>query len=224
MRPHISIGYAFLLLFLSNGLMAKENIEVLAIDYPPYTSSEVSGNGISFRLLEQHLRSVDALVITPRFLPPARVQKKIQSGDWCFSFYPVSLDQGKVQFVALADRMVKIGLYHRVDDPLIAWTELEQLRGYRVALLRSDRSSDLYVRFVASGLIPVFVESVEQGLKMLQMKRIDAALGDEYMTDFVHQGLKSTSNIRFAKTSLFETPIGLFVNQNCRQSKLFSAN
>ena len=115
----------------------------------------------SFRLLEQNLRSVDALVITPRFLPPALCRKK--TGDWCFSFYPVSFDKGKVQFVALADRMVKIGLYHRADDPLTAWTELEQLHGYRVELLRSDGSSDLYVRFVDSGLLPMFVESVEQG-------------------------------------------------------------
>lgn len=59
---------------------------------------------------------------------------------------------------------------------------------------------------------------------MLQMMRVDVALGDEYMTDFVYQGLKSTSNMHFAKIPLFEALIGLFINQNCPQSKLFSAN
>lgn len=210
-----------LLLLASNYLYSSERIEVLAVDYPPFTTSKVSGNGVSFRLLKKHLGAIEGLVIEPVFLPPARLQQRIKAGEWCFSFYPVSDDRSDVRFLALADRKFKIGLYHQEDDPLINWTHLAQLKGYRVALLRTDRSTSFFNRFTSAGMIPVFVDHVEQGLRMLQRKRVDVALGDEYLTDFVFAEANDFKAFGFAATPLFETSIGLYINNACSQAKLF---
>ncbi|EAR60690.1 substrate-binding periplasmic protein [Neptuniibacter caesariensis] len=198
---------------------AETVIEVLAVEYPPFTTAKVTGNGLSFRLLKQHLKEVDKLSLEPLFLPPARLQQRIKSNNWCFSFYPV----GKAvesKFVALADRTFRIGLFFKEDDPNLHWQSLEQLAGYRVAILRSDRSSQLYDRFIKAGLSPVFVDEVEQGLKMLQLNRVDAALGDEHLRNFVGLGLNNLEGIKFADTPLFETQIGVFVNLNCPHADL----
>lgn len=215
--------FIFIFLLSASKASAEQAIEVLAVEYPPFTTEKVSGNGISFRLLHQRLKGVTDFKIQPRFLPPARLQKRIQSGDWCLSFYP-SYEDHASKFVSLADKVFRIGLYQKRDDPNLNWQELDQLQGYRVALLRSDRSSPLFDRFITAGMKPVFVDEVEQGLRMLQMGRVEAALGDEHMTSFVGLGYDNLSDITFAKTALFETQIGVFVNNSCPHAELLDSS
>ncbi len=221
MRYFVSV-FCVLLFFqivFQSRLYATTVVEVLAVEYPPFTSSKVESNGVSFRLLKQRLETVDQFQIKPLFLPPARLQQKIKKGDWCLSFYPVPATD-KTRFLALAEQQFKIGLYHKLDDPLINWTQLEELKGYRVALLRSDRSSQLYQRFVRSGLKPMFVDEISQGLRMLQMGRVEVALGDEHLKSYVWVELNNLEGIGFADTALFQSQIGIFVNQDCPIAQL----
>ncbi len=66
----------------------------------------------------------------------------------------------------------------------------------------------------------MFVDEISQGLRMLQMGRVEVALGDEHLKSYVWVELNNLEGIGFADTALFQSQIGIFVNQDCPIAQL----
>jgi len=62
------------------------DFEVIAVEYPPFTTMGDPEHGINFVLLDELMVRHDIQKLTPIFLPPARAQLQVQSGKWCLSF------------------------------------------------------------------------------------------------------------------------------------------
>ena len=81
----------FHLLITTSPLWAFETdyeIHVIAVEYPPFTSSKQPDGGLAFALLND-LTVNNKIEWKPLFLPPKRAYKTVESGDWCASFYPI---------------------------------------------------------------------------------------------------------------------------------------
>ena len=63
-------------------------LDVVAMEYPPYTSAHMPGEGLTFIALRKQLQH-SGWRINPVFLPPARaVRQLFNDRDWLISIYP----------------------------------------------------------------------------------------------------------------------------------------
>ncbi|WP_157826702.1 hypothetical protein [Colwellia sp. 12G3] len=198
-------------------------VDVIAVDYPPYTSLKLPGYGSSFSLLSQYAQSHFSVTPIPLFLPPARANRVIKDGHWCLSFYPPKKDDKYARFVSLSDSIVKIGFYRLRKNERFKWAELKELKGKIVALLRPNVIGIMHQSFLDAGMQMVYVESIEQGLQLVLKNRVDYAFGDNLVLS--ESGLSDDQQLRlqFSESSVHNAKIGFFYNIECEQ-KLFIQN
>lgn len=97
-------------------------VEVVSVEYPPFTTQNSSDNGIGFVLLERYLSSLSGVNFKPLFLPPARASKVTHSDDWCVSFYPVSAQSNPPHsFIQLREKPVGLGLIRNKREGVFEW-------------------------------------------------------------------------------------------------------
>jgi len=72
-------------MLLSSFANAREVFEVLAVEYPPFTSDHLSDGGIAFQRLR---KAYPENRIKPHIVPPKRAYQMIQNGQWCMRFFP----------------------------------------------------------------------------------------------------------------------------------------
>lgn len=220
MFPVFGAGIAF----LPHSAMATHNLpfdgsgrsSVIAIEYPPFLGKDLEGYGIVFELLSNYATEHFKVGIKPQFLPPARAAHQMTSGDWCLSTFPADKDDKDVFFVRLLDDRIKIGLYRKrhPDNPHpFRWDNLSELRGSTVAILRTNLHSPYIQDLIRAGIKPVYVNSRNQGLKMLLGDRIDYAQGDNLTLDALPD--ISASDVEFSDTILFETESGFSYRLSC---------
>jgi len=209
------------LLCLSNSYANERlNIDVIAVNYPPYTSPDAADYGSSFSFLTKYAKSHFRVPITPLFLPPARANKVIKDGQWCLSFYPPSNDNKLSRFVPLSDDIVSIGFYRLKEQNRFHWSKLEELSGKVVALLRANAIGKMHQRFIDAGMQLVYVESIEQGLELVLRKRVDYAFGDNLSLPETHFSDDEKRKLQFSESAFYTTKVGFFYNSEC-EDKLF---
>ena len=204
----------FSLIFLACFLLLRtrpigaKTVDVLALEYPPFTSSESKGNGIAFELLEKTLGQ-KGIKWRPTYAPPARAASIIEKGDWCASFYPI-IDEFDSVRVVLSKSKVIIGLVRKQEDSIFQWDGLESLAGHSIALLRTRKRSPFSQQFLDAGLEVLFVDNMEMGLKYVEEGFVDYAISDNLSFAQLNK-----ENLEFSHTSILTTPITLFVNPAC---------
>ncbi|PKG82112.1 hypothetical protein CXF85_14515 [Colwellia sp. 75C3] len=199
------------------------NVDVIAVDYPPYTSSKLTGDGSSFILLSKYAQSNFSVSLTPFFLPPARANRVIKDGYWCLSFYPPREGNKVARFVSLSDNVVSMGFYRLRKKEGFHWTELKELKGKIVALLRPDVIGKMHQNILDAGLQMVYVESIEQGLQLVLKNRVDYAFGDNLVLSETNLSEVQKQKLQFSESSVHEAEIGFFYNIECKD-KLFNQN
>ena len=213
-----SIHRRLLLMLLAASCHANSatmtEVEVIAVEFPPFTSINEPDNGLSFRQLNHYLKKHYQLSSTANFLPPARAQKVVNEGDWCLSFYPPK-DKSLYQFIKLSDHKVKIGFYRRTESTPFVWTELTELAGKTVALLHYRSQGELQHTLVNAGLTLVSVESITQGLKMLEYGRVDLVFSTEESPYLDSLTAEKRANYQFSDNVLFEVEMGVYKNPKC---------
>lgn len=189
-------------------------IQVLAIEYPPFTSSGSVADGLSFvrlnRILQSHGWNAHA-----EFLPPARVPMVInQSGHWLASFFPPKTGSSHVEVVIVAPAAIRMGLFRQRKTGEFSWQALSELRDNTLATIRSDYSSAYVTPFVKAGMNMVFVDSIEQGIRMLAEGRVDYVLSIEdtgwYYADLHNLGREQ---LQFSDSIIATFPHVLYVNR-----------
>lgn len=202
-------------LLMSSFYVASQNVDVIAIEYPPYTSQTEPHYGLSFYALTQHFKQ-QKITFTPLFLPPARAAYHLKSTKWCLSFYP-PLEQNTYPEIVLNEHVVKLGLYRKAKATPFTWESLNELSGKKIAMLRSNnRLSELMNQFINANIEQIFVESVAQGLMLLDKDRVDYAFSDLAGGNYNIKQLGLNHNdFQFSSSYLLETKIKVWRNPNC---------
>ncbi|WP_462159249.1 hypothetical protein [Pseudoalteromonas sp. GB56] len=189
------------------------NIEVLAVEYPPFTTLQHPSHGVAFELLDTALAN-SPMHITPYIVPPARAQKYVSEGNWCASFYPPRQGPTSNSFFALGET-IDVSILNLTAHPPFDFDDDTNLDGQSVAVLRPAKEGELHDKLTQRGLDLVFVESVFQGMELLQKERVNFAMGDKYSLAQFNEEKESKLVVNYSKTPLVSTPIGIFVNEQC---------
>lgn len=195
-------------------LAHTKTVDVVAIEYPPFTSAKTQSNGLAFELLN-NVEHENVIQWRPLFVPPKRAAKLIAANEWCASFYPVRDQKEQFRQYKLSESIVKLGLLRLRGTSLFQWQDLNELRGKSVALLRTNEGSPFIHQFKSAGLSIVFVEKVHTALEMVLLERVDLAFADSELIARVQLPENEKNKLQFSKTVLLETPISIFINPSC---------
>lgn len=198
----------------------RAQVDVISVEYPPYTSKHMDGYGDVIRLMSAYAKEHLKVDIKPRFLPPARADKEIQDGYWCLSTYPPKQNYKGAKFVPLSDERVGLTLIRVTRNEAFEWEDLSVYEGKYVALLRSKTQTVLQSKMVEAGLRLVYVGTMEQGLSMLLKQRVDFVLGDQKTITESTVAQLNKDKLQISTSTLHEAGVGFYYNTKC-QTKLF---
>lgn len=193
--------------------LAQPAIDVIAVDYPPFTSPSQQDSGIAFQLLRLQFPNAK---FKPLFVPPKRAYTIVTNDPWCASFYPVRTPNAKT--VVLSKHEIEIGLIRLHEETEFQWQNLNSFAGQRVALLRTSDTSPFAHQFTNAGIQIQYVETIEQGMKLVLLRRVHFALYDNYSFAQLEDATKH--RLQFSSSSLIKTPIILYLNRDCEQAQL----
>ena len=197
-----------------NTVQPVGDFEVIAVEYPPFTTMEEPEHGVNFVLLDELIIRHDMHKLTPLFLPPARAQLQVQSGRWCLSFFPPP-EYLPSTFLPLSDQKVILGLFRRTESLMFDWQHLSDLKGQKLAIMRYKREGAFHKQFIDAGIEIVQVESLAQGFKMLQYNRIDLVFSNQFPDFLKHLSESERALYQFSNTSIMEVNVGVYINNKC---------
>ena len=199
----------FCLCIFSVTPLAATRFDVLAVEYPPFTTSKMADGGLAFQVLRQAFPDYR---FKPMFVPPKRAYTMMQQGHWCLSFYPSPAGMPSNKIV-LSEHQIVIGVIRLRQDSPLKWQQLSEFSGLRVALLRSGDNSPFATQFTQAGLQITYTETTQQSLDLLLRKRVDLAMYDDY--NFNKLPTKTRDLLQFSDNHLLQTPVTLFTNPSC---------
>lgn len=194
---------------------AAQRVEVIAIDYPPFISETAPGFGTAFIQLREWLDTTN-LNIDPvlKLLPPARANRTVNQESYCASFYPPK-SQDQRTFVAFNDKQIEIKLVRRNAEGTFAWTAGSYFTGSRIAVLRNYGQSPLFQDFDKAGAELVPVETVDQGMEMLRLGRVDYAVIDSYKFAKEYSNRSGGTKYQMSRNTLDTTKVGIYIGPEC---------
>lgn len=197
-------------LFSAASFAINPRLDVLAVEYPPFTTHTVADGGLAFQILRQAFPDYR---FKPEFVPPKRAYSMMQQGDWCYSFYP-SPEGIQSHKIVLSNYQIIIGFIRLQQESPFGWQQLAELNGLRVALLRSGENSPFALQFKQAGLQITYTETIQQSLDLLLRKRVDLAMYDDY--NFKKLPSETRSQLQFSDNHFVKTPVTLFINPSCQ--------
>ena len=207
----------FILLFLIQPFLfayCAKDIEVIAVEYPPFTTKDHPKGGISFELLH-NLSLNEDYNWKPVFLPPKRAYKTLESGDWCASFYPAQ-KKSDYTIIKLGKGGVNIGLARLTESSSFTWSSLKELKGSTVVMMRTGPESKFLTLFKDAGMDVVFVETIQVAIMMVLLNRVDLAMIDNI--SYLNLSSEQRQNLQFSNTYLDSINLRLFINNDCNLS------
>ena len=206
------------LFFYPNFLFAQ-TFEVLAIDYPPFTSESSPDFGLNFKYLEEYAsENLPDTSFIPVFVPPARADTLLVEGAYCLAFFQPQKTQDDYRFHVLSQDVVSLGLIRMQQFGEFEWDDLREFSGKKIAVLRSSINQLLFKKFFEQGAIPFEVENIKQGLKVLKAGRVDFAFGDSSSLDYHNQfwGLEK-DQFQFSLTHILQARVGIYYRKDCQE-------
>jgi len=201
----------------NKGEAEVERLEVIAMDYAPFTSASSDDNGLAFKLLADALGG--SVRVQPQFLSAARAHRMVQEGEWCASFYPPQSPVDEHRLIGLADEPIKLGLYRRREATPFSWQDLSELTGKRVAYFRALERDGLGFEMTQAGMNIFSVETTRQGVQLLAKGRVDYAFGDQVSGPAIMKLLGlDPEEFQFSETVFRDLPVGIWLNLSCPQA------
>lgn len=188
-------------------------INVVAIEYPPYSSSAATSRGLSFETLRHALSGSD-FVIQDVFLPPARAAIYTQSDQgWLLSLFPPPAKSPHVQKIVYQRARIPYSLFRRHQTQPFRWENLNELAGGSVALTRTPNNNQSLVKYRAAGLTPVFINTLDQGIKMVLESHVDYVLTTQETGLYYAKKLDiDPQKLQFAETVIQWFPYTVYLN------------
>lgn len=211
------ISRAIFILFVSTLCRAESPIiaKVISIEYPPYTTSELPGGGISVDVLRSLLEP-HGWTLEVEFLPPARAAFDVADpGDWLLSFFPPREGYSHVRTLVLKDADILFGLFRMHKPGPFRWQSLDDLAGSTLVSTRTLTGSQVIQPFISAGIDVESVNTLDQGLHMLLSGRADYVLTTRETGYYYAQKLAiPADSIQFSETIIQHFPHRVFVNIN----------
>lgn len=106
-----------------------------------------------------------------------------------------------------------IGLVRKAKKERFKWTSLNELSGKSVATLSTDANSPFARQFTAAGLSKAQVQTVQAGVQMVLLGRVDFAMFDDI--SFSRLESKNKAQLQFSESSLMNTKVSIYMNPKC---------
>jgi len=205
-----------LLLGFSVNAAALKTIDVITVEYPPYTTPDRADDGLVYRELRDWIADRNLPIsLRAHFMPPARANHMVETTDWCLSLYPPS-DAIPHEFLQINASSVKIGLVRKREETEFDWDGPDYFRDAKIAILRTKQPSPNWQTYRSAGASFVYVDTKEQGLKMVLRDRVDYAAVDLKGLELFRRSNPAGRTLQFSKRIVEEFPIGIFVSDRCR--------
>ena len=208
----VAFSTTLLIAFACNAVTEKPSLSVLAVEYPPFTTSNVTDRGINFRLFSKAVGH--RFTIKPVFVPPARAEQVLRSSPWCVSFYPPKGMDDSVTFIPLSEQRVELAFY-RAASSSERVSSLHQLANERIAVLRVKELGPFHQPLLDVGAELLMVESIAQGLELLTFGRVDSILADDDGVKSALSRMQDQPVLERSKLVYFETMVGAHLNKQC---------
>lgn len=220
--------------FAAPAEMPETQLDVIAIEYPPYTSEPLLGGGLAFQSLRKALDNQpqgNSIILKPHFLPPARANLLIRQGRWSVSFYPPLQPDPAFHWLKLETDPIELGLFRLRGTDAVApgsgagWAPLDQLRG-RVAVGRhteNNKKSGPRTALQQSQLELVPVDSLEQGFQLLAKGRVEYVFSEKVAGFLIGRYITTddaTLALEFSDSPLYTTSMGIWVNRQDEAGEL----
>ena len=189
-------------------------LDVVAMEYPPYTSAHMPGQGLTFIALRKQLQH-SGWRINPVFLPPARaVRQLFNDRDWLLSIYAPDRQTSDVDVIPLPGARFAYSLFRRRAASDFRWQSLKDLSGHSLTMTRALNDSDEVRRYRQAGLTVLFVDNIRQGLQMLLSGRTDFLLTTRETGHYYLQQLGvDADQVQFADTVIQWFPYTVYLNR-----------
>lgn len=191
--------------------LAAEPVDVLAVEYPPFTSRAESNGGLAFSMLQA---AYPDLSFKPLWVPPKRAYQMMQNNQWCMSFYPAP-EGITAQKIQLSTNQVTIGLIRLRKPEPFSWHDLIELQGNTIAVLRTGKNSKFARQFLDVGIQLIETETIQQAAELVLLQRVNIAIFDNF--NFSHLPPETREKLQFSATYLLQMPISIYTNPNCQQ-------
>lgn len=213
-----------LLLFHFAAASQLRTIDVVAIEYPPFTSFSLPDKGIAFSLLQAKLADNKLVKLSEHFLPPASAQVFSNANSaWCLSFYPPE-KQLNAEYIPLSEFDIKLGFVGKKSNSLLKWQSFDELKGRRIAMLRANSAEGIYGALKQHGVNIIDVETVQQGINLLVKGRVELAFSDSVTFAKLQKQRGKENMLGFANKSLMALPIGVYLNRQCPYGNLVKSS
>lgn len=190
-------------------------LDVIAVEYPPYTSSERADDGLVFRELRNYLIARNLpITIRARFLPPARAQNAVDTVDWCMALYPPSENTPHV-FRRIGNSKVTLGLARIRRTEAFSWENADYFKDKRIALLRTVSMPQAWKPFEEAGAEFVFVEAMDQALNMVLQGFADYAVVDSGGLEAFDRTRSDGPELELSRQAVQEFPVGVYLSARC---------
>jgi polar amino acid transport system substrate-binding protein len=195
---------------------ASMTLDVIAVEYPPYTSSDRVDDGLVFQRLRTWLASRNLrITIKARFLPPARAQHAVNSSDWCMALYPPS-DNTPHFFKKISDTDIVMGLVRKKSSTPFFWNGPSYFKGAKIALLRTLSLPEPWLPYREAGASFVFVETMEQALNMVVKGRADYAAADSGGLEAFNRLVPADLQLELSTKSIQVFEVGVYLSARCQ--------
>ncbi|MGC9402263.1 transporter substrate-binding domain-containing protein [Vibrio genomosp. F10 str. 9ZC157] len=214
MKKWLMLGAA---LMFASPSHSTSSVEVLGIEFPPYTTEYKADGGLAVQKLRQHIAMSD-MRLSAVILPPNRIGKRLLVGNWCLSFYPPQdPNSSNVRKWVLSDEEIPLGFYRLRQESEFTWEQLSDLEGVSVALLSSYSKQGLNALFRSNKIEVQEVNSLQQGFDQLIKNRVDYVFADKYSGEFIaEENNVDIQRLQFSTSSLSIEYFHVWVNLDCQ--------
>ncbi|WP_420337659.1 hypothetical protein [Roseibium sp.] len=203
---------------ISGGTALSREINVIAIDYPPFATPDREDGGTVFALLRKWVNDQNLpIIIRPEFLPPARAQNRIIQGNWCASLFPPRGDI-EATFFKISETTIETGFLRLKNASEFAWESLDYFKGKQIAALRNRTREGLFKPFVDAGAVLTGIETIEQGVQLLLNNRVDYAFADKTTLETIDLAPEDRKKLEFSKTVLGTYHYGVYLSPECQDA------
>lgn len=168
------ISIIFIILSFALNIYCKD-LFVCAIEYPPYTSSNMEGYGISFEILKEALIHTNYKIV-PSFFPTGRAFSELEAGYYHINLYNTPSVSELKFYKRIDTHSVLYTFFYNKDFNNVDWDELSDLKGLRLGSIRVKNKETIRDELLEAGIIPVQTDSLVQIFSMLKQGHIDIAL------------------------------------------------
>ncbi|GGE47139.1 ABC transporter [Halopseudomonas oceani] len=182
-------------------------IELSSLEWPPYSGADLPGQGSLSELLRRALASQDTPLLI-HFQPWSRAIRSATTEPDIVGYFPRYFADDQLCLYSDSIGTSRVGLATR-SDLSVSWDQLEDLRTYRIGVVRGYRNVPEFDALVADGTLKV-KEAANDQLNLLKLVygRLDLAVIDEQVMQhwLSHEPLlrQNADKLTFAKQLLGE--------------------